>query len=70
MATDCSYKYLMNSFEFFLNTEGDPRPYYLVTVSVDRVDFIRKLSVNRDLKLSSYILLAKGSTLMVKIDVL
>lgn len=70
MATDCSYKYLMNGFEYFESTEGDPRPYYLVTVSVDRVDFIKKLSVNKDLKLSSYILLAKGSTLMVKIDVL
>lgn len=46
------------------------KDYYLVTVSVDRVDFMHKLSVNRDLKFSSYMLLAKGSTLMVKIDVL
>lgn len=70
MATDCSYKYLMNSFEYFKPCDKDPRPYYLVTVSVDRVDFVNKLDVKRDMKMSSYILLAKGSTLMVKIDVM
>jgi acyl-CoA hydrolase len=46
------------------------REYYLVTVSVDRVDFMTKLSASRDLKLSAYMMMAKGSTLMVKIDVL
>lgn len=46
------------------------RPYYLVTVSVDRVDFMGRLSADRDLKLSAYMLMAKGSSLMVKIDVL
>jgi len=41
-----------------------------VTVSVDRVDFMEKLSITKDLRLSSFMLMAKGSTLMVKIDVL
>jgi hypothetical protein len=31
---------------------------------------MNKLSADRDLKLSAYMLMAKGSTLMVKIDVL
>jgi len=41
-----------------------------VTVSVDRIDFMNKLSVQKDLRLSAYMFMAKGSTLMVKIDVL
>jgi hypothetical protein len=69
MAGDCSYKYLMKNDD---EETFDPaqRPYYLVTVSVDRVDFMSKLSSDRDLKLSAYMLMAKGSSLMVKIDVL
>lgn len=69
MAGDCSYKYLMKNDD---ESTFDPniRPYFLVTVSVDRVDFMNKLSADRDLKLSAYMLMAKGSTLMVKIDVL
>jgi len=69
MAGDCSYKYLMKNDD---ESTFDPnvRPYFLVTVSVDRVDFMNKLSASRDLKLSAYMLMAKGSTLMVKIDVL
>jgi hypothetical protein len=69
MAGDCSYKYLMKNDD---PATFDPnlREYYLVTVSVDRVDFMTKLSASRDLKLSSYMMMAKGSTLMVKIDVL
>lgn len=68
MAGDCSYKYLLDSENSDGNTKT--KDFYLVTVSVDRVDFMNKLSANRDLKFSSYMLLAKGSTLMVKIDVL
>jgi acyl-coenzyme A thioesterase 9 len=69
MAGDCSYKYLMNNDDEFA-FDPEKRPYYLVTVSVDRVDFMAKLSSERDLKLSSFMMFAKGSTLMVKIDVL
>jgi len=69
MAGDCSYKYLMKNDD---EATFDPnqRGYYLVTVSVDRVDFMSKLSSERDLKLSAFMLMAKGSSLMVKIDVL
>lgn len=69
MAGDCSYKFLMKDDD---EATFDPaiRPYYLVTVSVDRVDFMGRLSADRDLKLSAYMLMAKGSSLMVKIDVL
>jgi len=69
MAGDCSYKYLMKNDDAD-TFDPDKRPYYLVTVSVDRVDFMSNLSAERDLKLSAYMLMAKGSTLMVKIDVL
>jgi hypothetical protein len=69
MAGDCSYKYLMKNDDE-ANFDPTQRPYFLVTVSVDRVDFMSKLSAERDLKLSAYMLFAKGSTLMVKIDVL
>lgn len=41
-----------------------------MTVSVDRVDFLEKVNSLNDLKLSAFMLFAKGSTLMVKIDVL
>lgn len=67
MAGDCSYKYLLDETQ---NTNTSEKDFYLVTVSVDRVDFMQKLSANRDLKMSSFMLMAKGSTLMVKIDVL
>ena len=69
MAGDCSYKYLLEN----LNAENfDPetRDYFLVTVSVDRIDFMDKLEGHKDMRLSGYMLMAKGSTLMVKIDVL
>jgi acyl-CoA thioesterase FadM len=69
MAGDCSYKYLMKNDDPD-TFDPEKRGYYLVTVSVDRVDFMSKLSAERDLKLSAYMLMAKGSTLMVKIDVL
>lgn len=69
MAGDCSYKYLMKNDDP-ATFDPDQRGYFLVTVSVDRVDFMSKLSAERDLKLSAYMLMAKGSTLMVKIDVL
>lgn len=41
-----------------------------MTVSVDRIDFMDKVSAWKDLRLSGYMLMAKGSTLMCKIDVL
>jgi hypothetical protein len=69
MAGDCSYKYLMKD-DSEATFDPNLREYFLVTVSVDRVDFMSKLSANRDLKLSAFMLMAKGSTLMVKIDVL
>ena len=69
MAGDCSYKYLMKN-DYDATFDPHLRPYFLVTVSVDRVDFMSKLSADRDLKLSAFMLFAKGSTLMVKIDVL
>lgn len=69
MAADCSYKYLIKNDDA-QSFDPDLRDYFLVTVSVDRVDFMGKLSANHDLKLSAYMLMAKGSTLMIKIDVL
>ena len=52
------------------NFNPETRDYFLVTVSVDRIDFMDKLDAGKDLRLSGYMLMAKGSTLMVKIDVL
>ena len=69
MAGDCSYKYLLKNLDE-KNFNPETRPYYLVTVSVDRMDFMNKLDSSMDLRLSAYMLMAKGSTLMVKIDVL
>jgi acyl-coenzyme A thioesterase 9 len=69
LAGDCSYKYLLKD-DHQDNFNPETRPYTLVTVSVDRIDFMDKLSANKDLRLSAYMLMAKGSTLMVKIDVL
>ena len=69
VAGDVAYKYLMADLS---EDTFDPelRPYNLVTVSVDRIDFMDKLSAERDLRLSGYMLMARGSTLMIKIDVL
>jgi acyl-CoA hydrolase len=50
--------------------DPEQRPYYLVTVSVDRIDFVGRLDSEKDMRMSAYMLMAKGSTLMVKIDVL
>ena len=69
MAGDCSYKYLLKNLKQE-NFDPQTRPYYLVTVSVDRIDFMNKLRSDQDMRLSAYMLMAKGSTLMVKIDVL
>ena len=33
------------------------------------IDFMNKLEAKKDIRLSAYMLMAKGSTLMVKIDV-
>ena len=69
LAGDCSYKYLLDSLDP-KNFDPETRPYYLVTVSVDRIDFVGRLDSDKDLRMSAYMLMAKGSTLMVKIDVL
>lgn len=67
MAGDCCYKYLLDEKQ---NSSIKEKDFYLVTVSVDRVDFLEKLSIKKDLRFSSFMLMAKGSTLMVKIDIL
>lgn len=69
IAGDCSYKYLLQNLDAS-NFSAETREYFLVTVSVDRIDFMDKLSADKDMRLSGYMLMAKGSTLMVKIDVL
>ena len=69
IAGDCSYKYLLQNLDA-TNFNPETRDYFLVTVSVDRIDFMDKLSADKDMRLSGYMLMAKGSTLMVKIDVL
>lgn len=69
IAGDCSYKYLLQNLDAS-NFDPETRDYFLVTVSVDRIDFMDKLSADKDMRLSGYMLMAKGSTLMVKIDVL
>ena len=69
IAGDCSYKYLLQNLDAS-NFNAETREYFLVTVSVDRIDFMDKLSADKDMRLSGYMLMAKGSTLMVKIDVL
>lgn len=69
LAGDCSYKYLLESLDP-KHFNPDTREYFLVTVSVDRIDFVSKLNAEKDLRMSAYMLMAKGSTLMVKIDVL
>lgn len=69
LAGDCSYKYLLQNLDQE-NFNPETRPYYLVTVSVDRIDFVGKLDSEKDLRMSAYMLMAKGSTLMVKIDVM
>lgn len=69
VAGDCSYKYLLQNLEE-ASFNPQVREYFLVTVSVDRIDFMGKLDAGKDMRLSGYMLMAKGSTLMVKIDVL
>ena len=69
IAGDCSYKYLLQNLKEE-NFNPETRDYFLVTVSVDRIDFMNSLSADKDLRLSGYMLMAKGSTLMCKIDVL
>ena len=69
MAGDCSYKYMLKNLDED-NFNPDKRDFSLVTVSVDRIDFMNKLEADKDMRLSGYMLMAKGSTLMVKIDVL
>lgn len=69
LAGDCCYKYLLESLDP-KHFSAETRPYFLVTVSVDRIDFVSKLDSDKDMRMSAFILMAKGSTLMVKIDVL
>lgn len=67
IAGDCAYKYLLTR-DVWVGKQ--PKPYNLVTVSVDRIDFMDKLSSRKDLRLTAYMMMAKGSTLMMKVDVL
>lgn len=69
LAGDCAYKYLLENLDP-KHFNAETRPYFLVTVSVDRMDFVRKLDSDKDMRMSAYMLMAKGSTLMIKIDVL
>ena len=69
IAGDCSYKYLLRDLDA-KHFDPETRDYFLVTVSVDRIDFMNKIDAKKDMRLSGYMLMAKGSTLMVKIDVL
>lgn len=39
-----------------------------MTVSVDRIEFLNKIRSYKDLKMSGYIMSAKGSTITVKIE--
>jgi hypothetical protein len=44
--------------------------FHLVTVSVDRIDFLNRLNAEWDLKLCSYVIYANGSTIIANVDVL
>ena len=57
MAGDVSYKYLLQNLHPD-NFNPETRPYFLVTVSVDRVDFMHKLDAEKDLRLSAFMLMA------------
>lgn len=70
LAGDCCYKYMMQEEVQGNSITHQDKPFYLVTVSVDRVDFMEKVDKTKNLRLSAFMLMAKGSTLMVKIDVL
>lgn len=50
------------------NETFDSLPYFIPTVSVDRVDFVSNIRLDRDLRMSAYMMAAKGSTMVVKID--
>jgi acyl-coenzyme A thioesterase 9 len=71
LALDAGCKYLMDSKDAKVSVEGGVQlDFHLVTVSVDRVDFLHKLSVNKDMQMRGYVLFSSGSTVMIKIDVL
>ena len=66
LAGDCCYKYMLqNEIE---QMESGVFPFYLVTVSVDRIEFANKIDSQHNLKMSAYMMSAQGSTLIVKID--
>jgi hypothetical protein len=75
LAGDCCYKYMVKDWEdvAIQSVHGGKSgaatlPFYLVTVSVDRIDFANKINGTRDLKMSAYMMSASGSTMIVKID--
>ena len=41
--------------------------YNLVTVSVDRIDFLGTLEIMKDLDCHAHVILAKGSTIIINI---
>lgn len=75
LAGDCCYKYMVKdmydieAISSMQTPNADKKlPFYLVTVSVDRIDFANKIKADQDLKMSAYMLSASGSTMVVKID--
>lgn len=73
---DTCYKHMNDTkeaLEHWVNIgEGretfDSLPYYLPTVSVDRVDFVNHIKSDLDLRMNAYMMAAKGSSMVVKID--
>jgi hypothetical protein len=70
LAGDCCYKYMVENEQDAQSQSSIDGifPFYLVTVSVDRIDFAHKIDSTKNLKMNTYMLSASGSTLIVKID--
>ena len=66
LAGDCCYKYMLEND--IKQMEEGIFPFYLVTVSVDRIEFANKIDSKLNLNMSAYMMSATGSTLIVKID--
>ena len=61
-AGDCCYKYMCP------DGQSENLPFFIVTVSVDRIEFANKIDGNKDLKMVASMMFAKRSTLVVKIE--